>query len=370
MGLSNPTALPNGEASSPNSHSEPAFPPPPPRWIQAYSQFSRSVATYLWHGPASDSWTANRVGLESFIDFVWLHPAYRNEENSVLPATERAIMEWIASLGARNVRTKTLKYYLNDIRAFHVDAGYPTTVCESPVVQRLIRGIKRVHEERLGNPKLPITIDVLRQLCAAVSSDRLQDVVFKAAFTVAFAAFLRLSEFTVPVNAPFDPSTHLSRGCVEFLPNASSPTHVALSLPASKADPFRKRATILVAAAPDAVTCPVAALKTLFERDPRPPSAPLFSDCAPGQLLTREFFTLFCYINLSFRGVDITGHSGISFRRGAALAAGAVGYSENEIRLLGRWRSDADKLYREVAQDRILHLSARLHSTDFLPQTS
>ena len=191
-------------------------------------------------------------------------------------------MEWVAHLGARNVPSKTLKSYLIDLRSLHVDAGYPATVCESPVVQRLIRGIKRVHGDP-GNPKLPITIDVLRQLCAASSSDDLHDVTFKAAITVAFAAFLRVSEFTVTTpNSSYDPATHLSRGSVQSLPDASSPTHFILSLPASKTDPFRQGGSVLVATAPGALTCPVAALRTLFDRDPRPASPPLFSGFTPG----------------------------------------------------------------------------------------
>lgn len=361
---------PNGESPSPYNHPVPTFSPPPPRWFEAHSQFSQLVASYLWNSPASNSWSVNRVGQESFIHFVRLHPAYLNEDHSVLPATERAIVEWIAYLGTRNVRSKTLKSYLVDIRALHVDAGYATTACESPIVQRLIRGIKHVHGEYPGHPKLPVTIDILRQLCAALSSDDLYDVALKVAITVAFAAFLRLSEITLPLHTPYDPSIHISRGCVQFLPNASSPSHVALSIPASKTDPFRKGATILIAAAPDALTCPVAALKTLFERDPRPPSAPLFSGSRPGRPIDRNFFLIFCCLKLSFGGIDTTKFSGFSFRRGAALAAEAVGYSEDEIRLLGRWRSDTDKLYREVSRDRILHLSARLHSTEFSPQTS
>ncbi|PIL33733.1 hypothetical protein GSI_04358 [Ganoderma sinense ZZ0214-1] len=143
MPLSKPTALPNVEPSVPHDHSESTFSPPPPRlWFEAHSQFSRQVASYLWYGPAPDWWSINRVGQKSFIDFVRRDPAYLNEDNSVFPATKRAVIEWIAHLGALNVRSETLKSYLIDVRALHIDAGYPTTVFESPVVQCLIRGIK------------------------------------------------------------------------------------------------------------------------------------------------------------------------------------------------------------------------------------
>ena len=60
-------------------------------------------------------------------------------------------------------------------------------------------------------------------------------------------------------------------------------------------------------------------------------------------------------------GMDPSLYSGHSFRRSAASAAAAVGYTEHEIQLLGRWRSDAYKLYIDVPKDRVLGLSARLH---------
>lgn len=53
--------------------------------------------------------------------------------------------------------------------------------------------------------------------------------------------------------------------------------------------------------------------------------------------------------------------SGHSFRRGAATAAAEAGFTEYEIQLLGRWRSDAYKLYIESSRSRILNLSTRLH---------
>ena len=50
---------------------------------------------------------------------------------------------------------------------------------------------------------------------------------------------------------------------------------------------------------------------------------------------------------------DIGGHySGHSFRRGAATQAHLQGLSEDDIRTLGRWKSDAYRLYidRNVEQ--------------------
>jgi len=53
--------------------------------------------------------------------------------------------------------------------------------------------------------------------------------------------------------------------------------------------------------------------------------------------------------------------SGHSFRRGAASSAAAAGLRDFELQQVGRWRSDAHKLYIEPNPYRLLSLSSRLH---------
>ncbi|KAG5732807.1 hypothetical protein E4T56_gene2775 [Termitomyces sp. T112] len=109
-----------------------------------------------------------------------------------------------------------------------------------------------------------------------------------------------------------------------------SPTHIQLTLPASKIDPFRKGITITVAAAPGRCTCPVAALKALFTKLPRGDNTPLFEQ--PD-------------------GINSEPYAGHSFRQGVALAAAAAaaaGYYDYEIQMLGRWRSDSYKLMQSI----------------------
>ena len=273
-------------------------------------------------------------------------------------------MEWVAYLGSRKLQPKTIKSYLCAVRSLHVDADLPFSVCEAPVVQRLIRGIKRYHGERDRNPKLPITLDILQRLCAAMPGDTsLKDASFLAAMKSAFAGFLRCGEFTVMRAESFSPATNLTRGAVAFLPTIDAPTHVVLSLPSSKTDPFRKGVSVILAAAPGAPTCAVTALRHLFSMHPKPPGAPLFQ-AADGSAFTRERFLSRLKVLLVTAGLDVSKFSGHSFRRGAATSAVVVGYSNYEIQQLGRWRSDAYRLYIDVPRDRILHLSSRLHWAD------
>ena len=50
-------------------------------------------------------------------------------------------------------------------------------------------------------------------------------------------------------------------------------------------------------------------------------------------------------------GISTRGYSGHSLRKGAAVTAAAKGISRDEIKILGRWKSDAVDLYiNEVSQ--------------------
>ena len=65
-------------------------------------------------------------------------------------------------------------------------------------------------------------------------------------------------------------------------------------------------------------------------------------------------------------GISSAHISGHSIRKGAAVSAAANGISKEDIKLLGRWKSDAvDAYINELAEDehikKILRINARLH---------
>lgn len=270
-------------------------------------------------------------------------------------------MSWIASLASR-VQPKTIKSYLSHVRSLHVDNDLPFTSTEAPIVQRLIRGIKRFHGEKTIRPRLPITIAVLQKIVLDYTAPTKNDAVYSASSKLAFTGFLRCGEFTrARAGTQFSPDLNLTRSCVQFFPNIDTPDYIALNLPHSKTDPFRKGVTILVAAAPGSTTCAVTALRALFLDYPAEPNSPLFAMEDGSALHRAQFIERTRQAIRAQTSEDPNLYSGHSFRRGAASSAAAAGYSELEIQLLGRWRSDAYKLYIDVPVNRLLSLSTRLH---------
>ena len=221
----------------------------------------------------------------------------------------------------------------------------------SPDLERIIAEVRRLHGEAETRERRPITKDLLLQMLPHLNRRSREGATLYAAFCLAFAAFLRVGEFTYSSSdrekADFS-QWFLTRRSVTLYDN-----YLELRLPASKTDPFRRGITLTVAASGDDA-CPVRALRRLF-RWKAPLDSPLF-ETAGG--FTRELVVGQVRQILALLGVK--GHySGHSFRRGAATSARLAGLSDEEIMLLGRWKSAAYRLYIDTHPERILAASRR-----------
>ncbi|THH09655.1 hypothetical protein EW146_g8622 [Bondarzewia mesenterica] len=234
-------------------------------------------------------------------------------------------MAWVAYLG-ECIQPKMIKSYLTHVKSLHVDADLPFSITEAPIVQRLIRGIKRYHGEAGRKPKQPITLPILCTILSNLPNSP-QYLHLQAAYCVAYSALLRCGEFTIK-GGRFDPTINLMHGAVHLLPDAENPTHATLVLPTSKTDPFHRGVTITITAAPPNVpTCPVQALKDLFRWDPHPENVPLFEESL-GNALSQGFFLKAIRQALLAGGHDPSAFASHSFRRGATSSTAVAGFSD------------------------------------------
>ena len=224
-------------------------------------------------------------------------------------------------------------------------------VFHHPLLKRVIDGIKRMRGEKDLLERRPITRDVLLSILATLDQSTLIGATLHASFCLAFAAFLRIGEFTWnsgDVNEEFASYFAVRRSVTLH------DDHLEFSLPSSKTDPFRRGVTITVAAANDDA-CAIRSLRHLFTAFPAAATDPLFF---PGKPFTRYLVTN--ELRKILRQLGLEGHySGHSFRRGAATSARESGLAEHEIQLLGRWKSDSYKLYIVANPTYILNASRR-----------
>lgn len=108
---------------------------------------------------------------------------------------------WATELGnSGDTEVSTIKLYLTGLRSCCVDLGLePLTAFEQPRLQRTVQGIKTFHASREAIPlreRLLITRDILLRLLVHLDQTSYRKATRYAAFCLAFAAFLRMSEFT------------------------------------------------------------------------------------------------------------------------------------------------------------------------------
>jgi integrase len=254
---------------------------------------------------------------------------------------------WIAAEAVRLSSTpaglakKTLKRRLSALASLNTDLGADPSAVTNGRVERVIAGANRFHGNSTKPQPLPITLPILRKLLSTI---RLRPFAYggpadskclAAAFSLAFACFMRMGEFTFDA---FDPRFDLQRAAIAYGDDGI----MKITIPASKTDPFRSGVTVVIPSGP-ADVCPRVAIRTWLAVRTGGPSDPLFS--LSGRGFSRSMVSRHLRRALADSGYVSHLFSGHSFRRGAATWAASIGIPGSEIKALGRWNSDCYKLY-------------------------
>ena len=180
-----------------------------------------------------------------------------------------------------------------------------------------------------------------------------------AAFTLAFFAFLRCSEFTYPGVHSFNSSFNLTTDCITFSPSLACPQRLLISLKSFRTDSFRQGQS-LVDTRCSSLLCPVTAMQRYFLLT-HPPLGPVFY-FRSGRLLTRS--SVMHLLRDSARSAGLPYHSlkGHSFHIGPASAAAAAGLPDWLIKVLGRWSSDCYQIYIRTPESVLLSAAPKMAS--------
>ena len=195
--------------------------------------------------------------------------------------------------------------------------------------------------------RLPIILDIMQHLRRAwtSSSKHPEGLMLWAAACVGFFGFIRAGEFTVP---SYDPELHLNLADLA-LDSHDEPTVARIRIKQSKTDPFWQGVDIFLGRT-EAAICPVKAIiHYIGIRKPDPHPLFVLNSGAPPPL-TRTYLVANLQAALIPAGLDNCKYNGHSFRIGAATAAAQSGLEDSLIQTLGRWRSDAYKLYIKIHQ--------------------
>jgi len=230
---------------------------PPAPWVSNIQQTGRSptAAYYLWRGLAPTTRQNYDTPRARFILFCTL-ANYQHQNGGCFPAKVTWLIEWLCSLPG-TIKVKTMKLYLLGLKSYQLDPGIECVAFTDPGIERTIQGIKRDHNERLPPIPPPLTCPYLLHILCHLPGPDYDNTMLGAAFTLAFAGFLRVGKFTYSetdreLGASFS-KWFLTKQHIRI---PAGESYMELTIPASKTDPFRKGITLTIAASGDPA-CPV-----------------------------------------------------------------------------------------------------------------
>ena len=328
--------------------SQTALPADAPVYLQnvASQMFNASIAAASARAYSSAASHVTRLEAELGRQFLW--PLSAQDSNLLL-----------VHLLSKGLKTSTVRSYLAGVRRLSLSHGVSSPTPQSDLAKSLLKG----HENLARNPiqavaeatHRPVSIPFLRLLGHAMNrfwKGNLNDKqCFWSISLFGFWGSMRIGEILCKETASFSPTSNLLGTDVIHM----SPSSLALwvrdpKIPKTFGDVVEVWTT---PSFPD--VDPFKAFLTYWElRKKSPLSLPLFLK-ADGRIFTHSLFSSTLKALLSQYTLELelsvntwTGHS---FRSGLPTLLQSAGFSDDEIKVWGRWVSTAFQLYtRDIAK--------------------
>ena len=247
----------------------------------------------------------------------------------ILPVT---LALFIAYLFERNYAASTVNTYISAIGYSHKLLG----LFDPRRVFYIIQMLKGYGSQL--DSRLPITLLILKNLLEVsprINGSHYQICQFKVMYSLAFYAFLRIGEITSTYNPGCQP---LQLNQLAY--NCDSSNHVLsikLTFHNFKHDYNERPCQLTITRQP--ACCPVQLLLEYLALRGNREGAILMTQ--GGRPVAREVFATQLSETIQLCGLDPNRYKGHSFRIGAASYAAGQVMSESQIRIMGRWQSNA-----------------------------
>ena len=255
-----------------------------------------------------------------------------------LPQEPNTVALFLVFLHRRGLKPTTIACYLSAIGYVHKLAGVPDPT-QSAIVQKALTSLHYKHGTL--DTRSPVTLNILQRLKDALNTASFP--LFERAFmlavmTVAFYGLFRIGELLVSVGGILANSRVIQLEDVKFACN-----NMTISIRYYKHNIQGILASIPIAVQQAPNPCPVQSLQAFIKLRGNKPG-PLFA-FPSGVGIKRDYFDSRLKTLASLCHLNDSVFKGHSFRIGGATLAAAKGFSDAQIRALGRWRSDAFKKY-------------------------
>ena len=241
------------------------------------------------------------------------------------------LLYFIAHLCNQALSAATITGYVSALSSLHKMNNLADPAATA-IVQKTLQGVRKSGTG--GDIRLPITprlLSLMYERASMALGNNYDVLLVRAVILTAFHGFFRLGELVVKGDA---------HKVVQLSGVRYTEGGAELTLPSSKTTSGPVKVSVACEAS---APCPVAAIKAFVQVRGRMPG-PLFAHPDGSAYLHNQFHTRLVAV-LSVCGLDPGFYKGHSFRIGAASEAARRGYSDAQIRLMGRWKSDAFRVY-------------------------
>ena len=225
---------------------------------------------------------------------------------------------------------------------YHKVQGWPDPT-QDFIVSKLLAGCRR--DNSSTDQRWPISVSVLARMIGAlpqICSNRYEAILFQATMLGAYFGFMRIGEFAA-ISKTHSQRSLLQASDVEFQDVGQSNASVLISFRYTKNNQAGPPQVVRLVRSADENICPVRALYEFAQLRPQLPGN--FFCHFGGTPLTQYQFNATLRKVLSFLGLGDFPYRAHSFRIGAASTAADSGIPLDDIKVMGRWRSDAAQFY-------------------------
>ena len=251
-----------------------------------------------------------------------------------LPVSVLHLAAFVGFLSQAGYSPSSIVSFTSCIGYVHKLAGVENPV-STFLIQKLLSGATKL--KPTSDSRLPITTLILNMLVNAIPatiSNSYKSILIRAMLTTAFYGLMRIGEITSP---------DAEQAAVKLDQIKFTSDSLIITITKFKHNHSRQPLDIVMPRQDNTSICPVHAMYSYLQVRGYHPG-PLF--CFPdGKPVSRSYFAQQLKNLLIYSGFDTTLYKSHSLRIGGASYYAELGYSDTQIRELGRWKSDSFKIY-------------------------
>jgi hypothetical protein len=275
-------------------------------------------------------------------------------------STTLSFIHWLAF--ERNLTAASISGYLAGIKKLHVIRGLEEPKLRTKLVQMVLDGKKNIEAAsklRKGEGRQPVTPDVMALLKAKIrewESEKKNKLTAWAVCTLLFHGAFRGGEILCRSATYFDPAFTLLKQDVTIVQESSGAKVIQVRIKAPKEDK-KGTAVIIDVFQTDTEMCPVKAVEKWWKASKHMEQDQPAFRMADGAPLTTSRLNELLKEWLSDTCPGISAHS---FRIGAASMMGKLGYSDSDVKAVGRWGSRAFEGYMRLPRTKRRMIAEKL----------